>query len=597
MPRIALLALIVLAAGLWAPAPAWAQAETWPDYLFETKNPADFPRGPGFYFSLLKIGLLLLPVWLWALVVDWINGDAHRLGLNYRLWNAVSVGPFLLLMLALWLVPLYWAVWPLLVLAAVVPLGIYARSRNRGLVEAEQVFTPAHLRWVLAQRLKPLGIKISAEPPKKKEAPVQLTARAGATERDRNVLLLTARQSPGFELAREVFAQAFAQRAESLLLDYTAESVAVRFLVDGVWLEGPPLDRQHGDPVLAALKSLCGLNPLERRARQQGEFGLEDEVRKAKCVGRLVSQGVATGERAVVQFDDGRVKRMRLPESGMRQKMQDELKALLQQPSGIFVVSAPPGHGLSSLLTATCYSFDRFMRSAAAVEEASRKELDVENIGVTLYDASKGDSPVATLTTVARQYPDVIVVPEVPDADTMSLLCDQVKQNRLIIVSVRAKEAAESLLRLMALYKTPHRPLVQGLVGAVNGRLVRKLCMTCREAYTPPPQALQQLGLPPDKVSVLYRPPTQPQEQPCPDCGGLGYLGRTAIFELLPVSDAIRGVLLKEPKLDKVREAARAAGMKTLQEEGIVLVAKGDTSIQELIRVLKESSPAPAKAS
>ena len=121
----------------------------------------------------------------------------------------------------------------------------------------------------------------------------------------------------------------------------------------------------------------------------------------------------------------------------------NQLKALLQEPSGIFVVSAPPGHGLSSLLTATCYSFDRFMRSAAAVEEASRKELDVENIGVTLYDASKGDSPVATLTTVARQYPDVIVVRDVAELDTLSMLIDQVGQNRLTITSTRAKEAVD----------------------------------------------------------------------------------------------------------------------------------------------------------
>jgi len=121
--------------------------------------------------------------------------------------------------------------------------------------------------------------------------------------------------------------------------------------------------------------------------------------------------------------------------------------------------------------------------------------------------------------------------------------------------------------------------------------LIRKLCEDCKEPYAPAPQVLQQLGIPEGRVQAFYRPP-QPNadehREPCEKCGGIGYYERTAIFELLTVGDAVRRVLTENPKLEPLRQAARKDGMKSLQEEGILLVAKGVTSLPELMRVLKQ---------
>jgi type II secretory ATPase GspE/PulE/Tfp pilus assembly ATPase PilB-like protein len=108
-------------------------------------------------------------------------------------------------------------------------------------------------------------------------------------------------------------------------------------------------------------------------------------------------------------------------------------------------------------------------------------------------------------------------------------------------------------------------------------------------AYEPPPDLLKRLGIPQGKVEALYRVP-KPEEvdKPCQACGGVGFFGRTGIFELLVVNDPIRQILLNQPKLDLVRQAARSAGMRTFQEEGVLLIAKGTTSLGELQRVLKE---------
>jgi type II secretory ATPase GspE/PulE/Tfp pilus assembly ATPase PilB-like protein len=113
------------------------------------------------------------------------------------------------------------------------------------------------------------------------------------------------------------------------------------------------------------------------------------------------------------------------------------------------------------------------------------------------------------------------------------------------------------------------------------------LCENCREPYPPPANVLQQMGIPPGKVQVLYRPPQQ-REDVCPECGGVGYKGRIALFELMVVDDNVRGVIARGGDRNAILQAARAAGMRGLQEEGVMLVVRGATSLPELIRVLKQ---------
>src|SRR5262249_31805424 len=141
--------------------------------------------------------------------------------------------------------------------------------------------------------------------------------------------------------------------------------------------------------------------------------------------------------------------------------------------------------------------------------------------------------------------------------------------------------------------KIPPADLAGAVTGVLNVRLVRKLCEKCREAYPPPPEGLKQLGLPAGRVESLYRTPTQPidpkkPEVVCDQCLGIGYLGRTGIFELLTVDDDLRQVLTTVPKMENLRAVARKSKHRSLQEEGVLLVARGTTSLQELLRVLKQ---------
>jgi type II secretory ATPase GspE/PulE/Tfp pilus assembly ATPase PilB-like protein len=435
----------------------------------------------------------------------------------------------------------------------------------------------------LAQRF---GAAAGAEKldPHETGPPVILKAFGGPTERDDNVRLLSARQAPGFLDARVVIADGLSHRAGAIMLDYSQQGVAVHWMVDGVWHTGEPLQREQGDPLLEALKLLSGLNPQQRQAAQKGTFNTE--YQSTEYTSTLTCQGTKTGERVLMQFLDKKVRFKGLDEIGIRPKMQEELKELLALQQGLLLFSAMPGAGLRSTFHVVVRNTDRFTREFMAIEEETKRYQEIENCPITTYKAAEGQSPASVLPKVIRAMPDVLVVRDLVDGETVSMLCKEIPDERLILSTVRAKDSAEALLRVLAL-GVPAAEFAQGVTGVLSQRLIRKLCEACKEAYVPTPQVLGQLGIPAGRVQAFYRPPQQPEEV-CPKCGGVGYRERTAVFELLKVGDTVRKVLAAGPKLDVLRQAARKDGMRAFQEEGVLLVAKGITSLPELMRVLKQ---------
>ena len=228
---------------------------------------------------------------------------------------------------------------------------------------------------------------------------------------------------------------------------------------------------------------------------------------------------------------------------------------------------------------------DRFVREFAAVEDESNRYEPVENVPVTTYKSAEGQTPATVLPSLFHLEPQVAIVRDLVNSETVELLVAEVSKPRMIVSTIRAKDCIEAIYRVLAL-GVPASDFAPVLNGVLCQRLIRKLCETCKEAYAPTPQVLAQLGLA-GRVQALYRPP-QKREGVCPECGGVGYLGRTGIFELLVMNDALRQTLAANPKPDVFRQLAQKAGLRTIQDEGILLVAKGVKSLQELMRVLKQ---------
>jgi type II secretory ATPase GspE/PulE/Tfp pilus assembly ATPase PilB-like protein len=636
-------------------------------------------RGPGYYLGWFKIASAWLVFLGWVGAADWVNRDLEDIRLKWQLWNPIIVGSFMAAMFLSWLIPWFWLNIFLLLAAAITPVATYIVYRNRQVPLHRKVFTRDHLRFWFSEKMKHVGVKVASEAADANTSgvPVRVYARGGGDPTIDGARLLASRQSGGLPLARTVLYEGLRSRASAIVLDFAATTVAVRYLVDGVWMPQEPLEREKADPALDALKLLCGLAPKERRAKQAGKFGVEysvlrkenftkmDKAEKAyreqttmdlmrrmasdelkppqlqiavakaveeqarqkfatpigawtpidkeklptlpgienlhpvtslepvKTAATLTCQGTQTGERVVVEFEVKGIHLATLDDLGMRAKMQEQLKEVLNRPKGLVILSAIPAGGLRTTTKVVLFGMDRFVREFVAVEDEANRYDEVENIAVTTYQGAAGQSPADVLPKIFRQQPNVIVVRDLVNAKTLKLLCEEIAaEGRLAVGTVRAKDCAEALLRIYAIEKAPIAEFRDQVTALLSQRLVRKLCDKCKEPYAPPAEVLKQLGLPADRVKAFFRPPTpksseEDKKEICRECGGVGYLGQTAIFELLVVEDLVRKTLAATPKLDALRLAARKAGMKTLQEEGVLLVVRGATSLPELMRVLK----------
>lgn len=559
------------------------------DANLDNAAPAVFERGPGFYLNWMEVLASWLVFLMWVYTTDWVSTDSQTHKLQYIRWNPIIFGTFLGFYVLAWLLPWFWLGFPLLFVAYVAPLITYVVYRNQQVSLSERVLTRAHLRYWIAMRLNMLGANIEVE---RKEAweksPVELIATGGVDDRDNRTRLLTARQLPAFSQSSGLIAETLLRRAMAIMLDFSQESVDLRYLIDGVWHSDESQPRETIDPILEVLKLLSGLKPEERRAKQKGVFVAKHE--NSTYDATFTSQGTSRGERILIQFEDKEVSFNSIKETGMRDPMQEKLIEVLDGENGMVIISAMPASGLRSTTSLLLKKTDRFTREFLAVEDEARSYEKIENIPVMKYklgeNLAEGESAREVLIRAFRMVPNVFVMRDLVDGECVKLLCDQASDEMVVLGTIRAKDCAEALLRILAL-EAPAKPFAKAISAVLNQRLVRKLCDECKEAYAPTPQVLKQLGIPTGRIQAFHRPPQEP-EKICPKCNGVGYYGRTAVFELMIVNDNIRKLLAEGGKTDEIRRAARKAGMQNLQAEGIVLVAKGITSLPELMRVMKQ---------
>jgi type II secretory ATPase GspE/PulE/Tfp pilus assembly ATPase PilB-like protein len=517
---------------------------------------------------------------------DWLSRDTLALRQNALLWHSVCVAPFIVAFMLMLVIPVFAVGLILLLTALAAPLGVYIFHRNSLVEEHDRVLTPEHFRQVLSRKAQRVGVKIEAEKLADHERgpDIQLTAQGGTSE-ENTANLYKCQQSPGYNTARQLIFDAVERRGEAVRLDFAADAVAVRYQIDGVWHETDARHREESDVMLAVFKALANLDARERRQRQSGRFGVVLSGKKYVC--RIASAGTDTGERAVIQIDDPRAKLNSLGELGLSDKMVERLKQLMLSKRGYLLFSAPPASGLRTTFALAIASTDRIMRDVVGIAEEKEEFPDVENIQITRYSAAAGESLASALAEVLRAYPNVLVVPTVNDGEAAKLLSEEAAAERLVVSTVRANDSAEALLRVLAT-KVPPPVFAKSATGVVFQRLVRKLCDKCKVAYAPKPELLKKLGIPEGKVRAFYREPQEEEAlEPCADCQGIGYNGRTGVFELLELTPELRKALAAAPKLDALRAAIQKSGHRSLQTEGILLVARGVTSLAELTRVLK----------
>jgi type II secretory ATPase GspE/PulE/Tfp pilus assembly ATPase PilB-like protein len=562
--------------------------------------------GPGGYFSPIKLPLYIVVFLIWVGCASWLNSDQERLKKESReALNFLYLMLYVVLGTILFFVPIFWVAFPITVLIGIVPVMIYVVKRNKPLPPHEKVLTGEHLFYLYAVAMNKIGVKIKVKKRQSYQTGASIEMETVGKNIDPKILqgrLIVARNSPGYNLFRENVYNALTSNATSMMFDFTPERTAIRHQVDGVWLDLAPIPRviekgktkDNLEEMLESAKLLIGANPNDRRSRQIGIFvaALGGGKKKKKYEAEFVSQGTKTGEAVMIQFTASKVPFKNLNELGMRPEAQPKLIEQLNARQGIFVVSAPPANGLRSSMDVFTRLCDRFTRDVVNIEDTASPTEVIENILLARYDSSKGETPLTALPDALFKEPHALIVRDMSSLETLQLCCQEVDMHRLFITTTRAKDGVEAIFRFLATKITPQQ-FISKLNGVINQRLIRKLCPVCKEPYQPAPQLLQQLGLRPDQVKEFYRtrtPLSESEERKrgiCPNCNGIGYRGRTALFELLVLSDSVRELILSNPNPNLIRQQFTKEGQTSFLYEGIHLLIKGETTVEEFSRVMK----------
>lgn len=593
------------------------------------------------YAALWKIIAAIIMYLIWVRFADWVSTDCIHYGFGVKKWVPIVYGSFWGGMILFWLIPFFWVSYLFLMAGVIAPLVIFVRLHNGSLSTGEQVLTPEHIRFVFAHMMAQIGVKVAAKARDKHEMGFAAVLNPyGKNKVETESWRIQARAHAGFPNIREIISKLMVTHPDALMLDYTANGVSTRYQVDGVWNAAEQFPRELADPALQALKILCGMKPEDRKNRQEGAFTVDfeydynfpedrlkvkhaeddlkeaeaeenkaksreleralevakeavraPEKRKRSAVVHITTQGVQGGERVLLNFEQGKSPFKTLEDLGMSSEMIPELKKQMSAKKGFFVFAAPAASGLRTTVKTALIKTDRYTREFYEIINGDREYDEVENVTQIPVKSQEPAVWSSEIRTLFLKDPDVVILRDIPTPEVMNEMLQEIEdEERFMITTVRAKDAAEALLRIMAT-KCDAEKWVRNVNGVLCQRLVRKLCEYCKEPYVPPTATLQQIGAT-EKIRIYRQPaPVQPKPgedapEPCAECRGLGYKGRVAMFELVVVGEETRKALLHTPKLELVRAALKKDGNNLMLQDGLRFVRDGVTSLQELKRAL-----------
>ena len=385
----------------------------------------------------------------------------------------------------------------------------------------------------------------------------------------------------GLIRAKDLVTDALSRRADTIRIEPKGPQSVVTILVDGIPYPGGKLAKAEGMAITQMLKLLAGLDVKERTKPQSG--GIKAEFETKPYILGIKSIPIADGERLLVRVTDSKLKLDTPPDLGMGDEMRVKLRELCASP-GIILVVGPTGSGTSTTLYAVVRNVDAYMYTIFVITDTEGRKLQQ----ITPLEVNPKDDLKTTLARAARQEANVILCDPLKEAEAAKALFSK-HEDVMMLAEMGAKDTPAAVLQLIEWVANPEI-VGAGIKAILTQKLIRLLCPDCRMAYKPKSDFLKKLGLPED-TQALYRKPPDPAEgsleERCEKCGGMGYFGRTGMFEMLEMSDGMKQVLKTKPDAATIRSQMKKDKMTSLQQDGLRLVAEGKTSLEELQRVFK----------
>ncbi len=453
---------------------------------------------------------------------------------------------------------------------------------------------PASIKSVLRQYQKTLEAEFG-DIIKKEVTGIKSLKEEEKEVEEKEELQKMAEELPIIKIVDTLLKHAILQRASDIHIEPTEKEVLVRYRIDGVLRDAMTLPKITASGIVARIKVLSNLKLDEHRLPQDGRFKIETEDYKYSV--RVSILPVFDGEKIVMRLLPESAKAFTLEQLGLTGENLERVQSNLRKPVGMILVTGPTGSGK----TTTLYSMIEILNdpgvNISTVEDPI--EYRMPRINQTQVNPKIGFTFASGLRALLRQDPNIIMVGEIRDNETANLAINAALTGHLVLSTLHTNTAAGALPRLMDMGCEPF--LISSTLNCIIAqRLVRRLCPD-REKYTLKDSELKEISkycnlnkilkiLKEEKIVKpkakwknipFYRP--KPSEK-CPD----GYKGRIGIFEVLPVTETIKEMIVKQATADQIQKQAQKEGMRTMIEDGFIKAAHGITSIEEVLRVIIE---------
>lgn len=384
--------------------------------------------------------------------------------------------------------------------------------------------------------------------------------------------------APIIKLVNLLITQAVSDRASDIHIEPEEKVLRIRYRVDGVLHEvmTPPKSVQAG--ITSRLKIMADINIAERRVAQDGRIGLVVQGKQIDI--RVATLPTVHGEKLVLRLLDKSSVLLKLSDLGFLQHNYERFRESFSKPYGQILVTGPTGSGKSTTLYATLNILNRPEVNIITVEDPV--EYRLPGVNQTQTHPKAGLTFASALRSILRSDPDIILIGEIRDRETAQIATEAALTGHLVLSTLHTNDAPSALTRLVEMGIEPY--LVSSALDCVVAqRLARNLCDRCKEPYAPTDEELRAAQFP---VAAGEEPPKLYKAVGCSSCGQTGYKGRSALHEVMPVTEGIQKLIVENGSSETIKKLAIEQGMITLRHDGMAKVKAGITSIEEILRVV-----------
>ncbi len=377
------------------------------------------------------------------------------------------------------------------------------------------------------------------------------------------------------ELVDRLILEAIAQGASDIHVESQPDGLRIRFRLDGMLHEQPSLPASIMMQILSRIKVLACVDVAQKRIPQDGKFSITMNDRPIDL--RVSTFPAHTGEKIVIRILDTAKPVVSLHQLGFADAVLVTFNQLLQKPQGFILVTGPTGSGKTTTLYAAISALNKTSTHIITLEDPV--EYHIPGVTQAQINPLAGFTFAKGIRSLLRQDPDIAMIGEIRDKESARIAIEAALTGHLVLSTLHTNNAVSAIIRLMDMGIEPF--LINAAVtGVLAQRLVRIVCERCRQEKNIDEQDRSCIERYVLNIEKLY------YGTGCHFCNGIGYRGRTGVFELLTISDDLRALIIEHPKFDAMYKQALADGMQTLQEHGKQKVAEGITTLEELLRIL-----------